>query len=243
MPERTPVGASGGGFDSVPPFRILTVCTMNICRSPALEVTLEDAVVGCADWAPGSVIVASAGTHASPGAPSCDISLAHVGRASREQTARQLTGEMLADADLVITAERKHADAVASISTEFGRRCFPARVAARLATWVVTEGSLDVAVRKAAGEVIEPDFASPQTLADPLPVGDLARLRWLVAEMDGSRGLAPTPPAGNLPYGVEDIPDPHVLGFNLHEMSAEMILAAVAEVCAAAATVLAATPE
>ena len=67
---------------------------------------------------------------------------------------------MLADADLVITAERKHADAVASISTEFGRRCFPARVAARLATWVVTEGSLNVAVRKAAGEVIEPDFAS-----------------------------------------------------------------------------------
>ena len=124
---------AAAGFDSATPFRILTVCTMNICRSPALEVTLQDAAANCPGLSPGAVVVSSAGTHATPGAPSCDIAQAHVGRSSRDQTALQLTGEMLAAADLVITAERKHADAVASISTEFGRRCFPARVAQGLA--------------------------------------------------------------------------------------------------------------
>lgn len=231
---------AAAGFDSATPFRILTVCTMNICRSPALEVTLQDAAANCPGLSPGAVVVSSAGTHATPGAPSCDIAQAHVGRSSRDQTALQLTGEMLAAADLVITAERKHADAVASVSTEFGRRCFPARVAARLATWVVDSGSLEIAVRKTSGEVIEADFAHPETLTDPLPSDPVARLRWLVAQMDGGRGLAPSPPTGNLPYGVEDIPDPHVLGFNLHEMSAEMIIAAVAEVSAAASVVLSA---
>jgi protein-tyrosine phosphatase len=240
MPDREDGSVIDAGFDSATPFRILTVCTMNICRSPALEVTLHDAAANWIGLPAGSVVVGSAGTHATPGAPSCDIAQAHVGRSSRDQTALQLTGEMLAEADLVITAERKHADAVASVGMEFSRRCFPARAAARLATWVVDSGSLEVAIRKTSGEVIERDFAHPESLSDPLPLDPAARLRWLVAQMDGGRGLAPSPPAGNLPYGVEDIPDPHVLGFNLHEMSAEMIIAAVAEFSAAANAVLSA---
>lgn len=61
--------------------------------------------------------------------------------------------------------------------------------------------------------------------------------------MDVARATAPQPTPTNLPYGVEDIPDPHVLGFNLHEMSAQMIIAAVDEMVAAAAKVLSTTPE
>lgn len=237
-------GAAGGDVaTSDPAFRVLTVCTMNICRSPALEVALQDSVARC-DYLPsGSVTVSSAGTHATPGAPSCDISLAHVGHASREQTARPLTGACLVDADLIITAERKHSNAVASISSAYGSRCFPARVAARLATWVVTSGALEIGMRRARGDQVTPDFARPETLTDPLPADPLARLRWLVVQMDGARGLAPLPAQTKLPYGVDDIPDPHVLGFNLHEMSAEMILSAVSELSDVAKVVLTATAD
>ncbi len=235
---------AGGGTAAVgTPFRILTVCTMNICRSPALEVALQDSVARCEQLPSNSVVVSSAGTHATPGAPSCDISLAHVGHASREQTARPLTGAALVDADLIITAERKHSNAVASVNSAYGSRCFPARVAARLAVWVVASGALEVGVRKARGEHMAPDFTRPETLTDPLPTAPLDRLRWLVTEMDGARGLVSAPAATNLPYGVEDIPDPHVLGFNLHEMSAEMILTAVAELSEAANAVLSATAD
>ena len=221
-------------------FRILTVCTMNICRSPAMEVSLQAAVARCGASAP-TVEVRSAGTHAVPGAPSCDISLAHVGCNSREQTARELNAAVLAGVDLVLTAERKHANAVASVDPHYGSLAFPVRSIARLATWVVTQGSLDVGVRKAAGEQIERDFEKPASLASALPNGDTARLRWLVEQCDGARGLVPSPPATKLPYGVDNIPDPHVLGFNLHEMSAEMITAAIAELTAAATAVLTAT--
>ena len=151
-------------------------------------MTLQDAAANCPGLSPGAVVVSSAGTHATPGAPSCDIAQAHVGRSSRDQTALQLTGEMLAAADLVITAERKHADAVASISTEFGRRCFPARVAARLATWVVDSGSL--------GSQFENErrgnrsrLRTSRNIDRPAAVRSVARLRWLVAQMDGGRGL------------------------------------------------------
>ena len=100
-----------------------------------------------------------------------------------------------------------------------------------------------MAVRKTLGELIDNDFSRPETLTDPLPVDPLARLRWLVVQMDAARGLAPAPTATKLPYGVEDIPDPHVLGFNLHEMSADMIKDAVAELSIAACTVLQVTAD
>lgn len=221
-------------------FRILTVCTMNICRSPAMEVSLQAIAKECEPQGP-QIHVSSAGTHATPGAPSCDISLAHVGCASREQTARELTGSLLAGADLILTAERKHANAVASIDPEYGSIAFPLRMAARLAGWTVAGGSLDVAIRKAAGEQIDRDFGKPQTLVEPLPRGDVQRLRWLVAQCNGARGLAPSPAATKMPYGVDDIPDPHVLGFNLHELSAEMITAAISELTAAVDVVLGVT--
>lgn len=206
------------------PFHILTVCTMNICRSPALEVSFENATSSCEALPLGSVVVASAGTHAVPGATSCDISLAHVGRASREQRSRQLTGISLAEADLVIVAERKHAHAVTDVSSDFASRCFTAREAARLSSWVASE-------------------MTPAAELSALPARPADRLRWLVDQMDVARATAPQPTPTNLPYGVEDIPDPHVLGFNLHEMSAQMIIAAVDEMVAAAAKVLSTTPE
>ncbi len=231
-------GSDGRGGGRV--FRILTVCTMNICRSPAMEVSLQGLALRCGPDGP-KVQVGSAGTHATPGAPSCDISLAHVGCASREQTARELSGALLSGADLILTAERKHANAVASIDPSYAAICFPIRTAARLVTWVSSDGALDVAIRKAHGEEIERDFDSLSSFAAPLPHDSVERLRWLVDQCDGARGLAPMLTETKLPYGVEDIPDPHVLGFNLHEMSAGMITEAVTELGRAVERVLSVT--
>jgi protein-tyrosine-phosphatase len=209
-------------------FRIITVCTMNICRSPAMEVVLADT----ADtWLPGGITldVSSAGTNATPGAPSCEIAQAHVGHNSRDQNARQIDEAVIDGADLILTAERRHANAVVTLAPRYSKVTFPLLAASRLARWLVTSGSLDVAVRKAQGELIERDYEKLETLVDPLPAGDMARLRWLVVQLNESRGLAPNPADRGLPYGVDDIPDPHVLGYNLHEMSAEMIKEALGD--------------
>lgn len=201
------------------PFRVLTLCTMNICRSPALEVCLADAVSGYPELPSGLVVIASAGTHARLGAPRCEISLAHVGRVASDQTARQLTGSMLANADLVLTAERKHADAVVAVSPEAGARCFTVREAARIASWVAADSS-------PVGSL------SPGASSDSVT----DRLRRFVAQMDCARGHLRPPSETRLPYGVEDVPDPHVLGINLHEMSAQMVITSVNELVAAAAS-------
>ncbi len=219
-------------------FRILTVCTMNICRSPALEVVLSRHAQ-CARLPPGSVSVASAGVSVTPGAPSCDISLAMVGEPNRTATSRRLSAHELGRADLVLTAQRNHISAVIIERPSARSISFTARSAARLATWVVKDGALDIAWRKANGEHVEPDREHPQSLTEPLPAGPVARLRWLVAEMDASRGIAPTPTQSELlAYQPDDIPDPHVVGYNVHRVSAELVLAASSALAEATASVL-----
>lgn len=205
------------------PFRILAVCTMNICRSPALEVVLARQEA----WSllpVGAIEVCSAGTKAVAGATGCDISLAMVGEQHRLTRSRQLTPELLAGADLVITADRGHAGAVVELDPRLQSACFTARAAARLARWVIVSGALEIGIGKATGQFVPANRERPATLAERLPGGPLARLRWLVAEMDAARGLAPIDEvAARMPFGHDDIPDPHVLGFNIHRMSADFI--------------------
>jgi len=215
-------------FAVTAPFRILTVCTMNICRSPAMEVVLarQPQWAGLPD---GVVEVGSAGTHAFAGATSCDISLAMVGVGEYLGVSQQVTPELLTGVDLVLAADRGHCATVAGMAPGINTRCFTARGAARLAKWVVDSGALGIAERKAAGDTVIADREHPETLAEPLPADPLARLRWLVVEMDAGRGLAPIDELALLmPFGHDDIPDPHVVGFNMHAISAELIMGAVA---------------
>lgn len=214
---------------------------MNICRSPALETVLARAVRECPGTQAGVITVSSAGTEAHEGAPSCDISLAMVGEGSREQTSRRLTAGILGDSDLILTAARTHASAAIALDRGARERTFAIRTAARLAAWVVAAGPLDVAVRKAAGEQIAPDRERAETMAEPLPVLPADRLRWLVTEMDAARGMPGIDPvAAAMPFGPDDIPDPHVVGFGVHRLSADLITAAGTELAAAAGLVLAA---
>ena len=87
------------------------VCTGNICRSPFIERMLRVS-------APGSIVVTSAGTEALVG-ESMDPAVADLlrrhGGDPEGFVARQLTAEMVAEADLVLTATRAHRAAVASL--------------------------------------------------------------------------------------------------------------------------------
>lgn len=89
--------------------RILVLCTGNICRSPYIEHLLRDALTGT------GVVVESAGTGALVGSamhPESARRLATAGVDGSTFTARQLTPELVAGADLVLGATREHVAAV-----------------------------------------------------------------------------------------------------------------------------------
>jgi protein-tyrosine phosphatase len=86
--------------------RILMVCTGNICRSPMAEALLRDRFA-----ARGRGTVASAGLAALVGRPADPLALellAARGLDLSAHRARQLTPEMVAEADLVIVMEAAH---------------------------------------------------------------------------------------------------------------------------------------
>ncbi len=90
--------------------RVLVVCTANVSRSPYIEKVLASRVPG--------LRVSSAGTEAEPGEP-IDPWVAERLRASGiapgDFVSRQLTPELIADADLVLTAVRQHRAEVAKL--------------------------------------------------------------------------------------------------------------------------------
>jgi protein-tyrosine phosphatase len=100
---------------SGPGFAILFVCTGNVCRSPFAELLtrrLLDQTLAPADAA--RIAVSSAGTDVLHGAgihPLTGAELARwgvAGPAVAGHAARQVNPAMLAAADLVLTAERRH---------------------------------------------------------------------------------------------------------------------------------------
>ncbi|WP_300083912.1 hypothetical protein [Propioniciclava sp.] len=110
--------------------RILTVCTGNVCRSPAAEYLLADAFAD-----DPAVVVTSAGTGAPEGMPVSPV----VGELLRERgidasphQARYLTPAIVASADLILTATRQHRSAVVSLAPLALRRTFTLRELPRL---------------------------------------------------------------------------------------------------------------
>lgn len=111
------------------PFRILFVCTGNMCRSPLAErlarARLAAAVEGRAEAV--AVEVESAGTHGVTGAPvhpdTAEI-LRELGGDPEGFTARALTKEMVGAADLILTATRAHRDFVAATRPGAAARTF-----------------------------------------------------------------------------------------------------------------------
>ncbi|GAA0351156.1 hypothetical protein NE235_23635 [Actinoallomurus spadix] len=150
-------------------FQLLFVCTANICRSPmAAELTRLRCEAAARS---GDVIVGSAGTHGHDGAgidPGAAAVLRLRGGRTTGFSARTLTESLLAAADLVLTAERRHRAAAAALHPRSHARVFTILEFARLTRQV------------------PPDRLSGESVA--------ARARSLVREAARMRGTCPPGP-------------------------------------------------
>jgi low molecular weight protein-tyrosine phosphatase len=109
-------------------FSILTVCTGNVCRSPAVERLL-------ASQLGPTVGVSSAGTHALVGHPISEPMAALLldgGYDPHPFEARRLSEQMLKEADLVLTMTRAQRGLVVELWPAAVRRTFTLREFARL---------------------------------------------------------------------------------------------------------------
>jgi len=107
-------------------FRILLVCTANLCRSPMAQFLLEAAVStawsGAGQWS-----VESAGVLAAENRPmhrQAVTVLAEFGSDGSRFRSRRLRADMLESADLVLTATREHRSDVARMHPSVMRRLF-----------------------------------------------------------------------------------------------------------------------
>ncbi len=149
-------------------FRVLHVCTGNICRSPMAERLTRAGLAARLGVAADRVLVESAGTWGhtgSPMEPEAEATLRSYGVDGADFRARELVAEHVVAADLVLGATREHRAAAVVLQPRAAARTFTLREFARL-TAAVEPGSLP------AGDVVE-------------------RGRALVRAAAGRRGLAP----------------------------------------------------
>ncbi|MGX5357788.1 arsenate reductase/protein-tyrosine-phosphatase family protein [Kocuria sp. KH4] len=137
----------------MPPTRILTVCTGNVCRSPMAAVELDHGLNGVS---PGGFTVTSAGMHAlvDQGFEERVGRLAHDRGldAAAEHRARQVTPEILRDVDLVLVMAREHTQLVLQQSPRLLKRVFTLREFARILQYLSTDPELDAAVPADRGQ-------------------------------------------------------------------------------------------
>lgn len=155
-------------------FRILAVCTGNVCRSPAIERWLAAALHDT------SVSVTSAGAHALVGAPVEPMMSQYIrmgGGAVEGFAAQQLERALVSRSDLILTASHAHSALVVAECAEVRARTFTLREFARLmreARGAVSPEAplherLAAAVRTAHRQRLEHPFASTaDDVVDPI---------------------------------------------------------------------------
>ncbi|WP_044572324.1 low molecular weight phosphatase family protein [Arthrobacter alpinus] len=134
-------------MSATPPFKILTVCTGNICRSPMVERLLQQ---GLDLLTPGAYQVESAGTGAlvgSPMEPHIAGFVRVLGATADGFAARQLTPELLNEQDLVLALTRSHRSRIVELRPSLLRKTFTLRELARILPDVQTPRGADVAER------------------------------------------------------------------------------------------------
>jgi protein-tyrosine phosphatase len=163
-------------------FRILVVCTGNICRSPMAQAMITDGLrqrLGAE--AAEAFEVTSAGTHGLAGweiEPDALRVLDELGVKSDPFLARELLAEHIEDADLVLGATREHRAAAVTLVPRASGQAFTLREFARLAATVDPAVVADVTdpverarrlVREAAGQrgYVRAEIATDDDVADP----------------------------------------------------------------------------
>ncbi|HET9518176.1 MAG TPA: low molecular weight phosphatase family protein [Actinoplanes sp.] len=165
---------------------MLLVCHANLCRSPMAERLAVAAFERLPD--PVAVQVGSAGTHAQPDRPMHPYAaevLAEHGCDGADFRSRRLTGQLVAEADLVLTATRAQRTACVQLHPAAVGRTFTLRQFARY---------VPVLLRADAAAP-----ASGRTVVDELPA---ARVRAVLAAIADLREQLPV--AGE----ADDLPDP-----------------------------------
>jgi protein-tyrosine phosphatase len=168
------------------PFRILVVCTANVCRSPMGELVLRRELKAAAGHM--EITIASAGTYAEPGQPMCRDGAEYLDIARQDHLSHALSSESLEAAGLILTADREQRAACARLVPTCRPRLFTLRQAAHL--------SAALATSLAKGEL--------PAGAPALPGVPAQRPAWFVAELDAARGTL----AGR-DDGDEDVEDRH----------------------------------
>ena len=190
------------------PGRVLTVCTGNICRSPFLERALQAELDR--SWGTGRIEVSSGGTGALAGHPMEGQArglLEASGYAADGFRARDLTSDLVAEADLVLTATRAHRGKVMALHPKALRYTFTFREFAHLVS-----GLTDDELR---GE------------GDGLPRDHVARVVTLAA---GQRGVG-----APLVDAEADIVDPYRHSPQVFEAMSTQILGSLPQVVRALA--------
>ena len=149
------------------PLRVLFVCTANISRSPFLELSARRLAGDATD-----VVFASAGTHGFD-AHAMDEGMVPLlpGEVSPDHASRRLTREILAEADLVLTAESRHRTFILEDFPEHFRKVFTVgQFAASIADHPDLRGRALVAAAAARRTSARPEH----DIADPYRRGDVA---------------------------------------------------------------------
>ena len=186
---------------SVPeaPFRVLHICTGNICRSPMAEHFMRRMLDDGWPEQSGRFVVESAGTWGHAGSsmePHALTILAGHGVDGQDFRARELAAEHVAGADLVLGATREHRAAAVVLYPRAAARTFTLREFARL-----TAG-LDPAVLTGDDAV--------------------ARVRALVRIAASRRGLVPPARPAD-----DDLADPYQAPASAFAVCAELLRASL----------------
>jgi protein-tyrosine phosphatase len=161
-------------------FRILHVCTGNICRSPMAERLTTSGLRERFGADADRFVVESAGTwghSGSPMEPHALTILSGFGVDGADFRARELVAEHVAGSDLVLTATREHRAAAVVLHPRAAARTFTLREFARLVAAVDPAQLTAVDPVERAGELVRaaaatrglipPDAPKDDDLADP----------------------------------------------------------------------------
>lgn len=182
--------------DVISSYRILCVCTGNICRSPTMERLLVARLterLGPADA--GRFVVGSAGTWGLVGEPMAGPAAAclkDLGGDPAGFVARKLSVELIDAADLILTATREHRATVVTMRPQ---------TAIRTLTW------------REWSRLLEP--VTPADVADPDPV---ERMHKLSVAAVGGRGRVPLKQRRE-----DDLTDPYGAPMEVYRAVAQQI--------------------
>lgn len=169
------LGQGAGVLGAPDVFRVLHVCTGNVCRSPMAERLMRHGLSRRLGDAAAGILVESAGTWGHEGAAmeaNAAAVLAEYGADPAGFTGRELLDDHVIDADLVLTATRDHRAQVISMGHAAGLRTFTLKEFTRLVRAIDTATLPDGTVTERARALVRAAAALRGWLLAPSPDAD-----------------------------------------------------------------------